>query len=71
MKLRNDQLSNHLNGDLAPLYLISGDEPLQMREACDEVRGAARGQGFSEREVLDAAAGLQVFSGSNYEKSQT
>ena len=58
MKLRNDQLPSHLGGELAPVYLISGDEPLQMREATDEVRAAARGQGFSEREVLDAAAGF-------------
>jgi DNA polymerase-3 subunit delta len=58
VKLRNDQLSNHLSGELAPVYLISGDEPLQMREATDEVRSAARQQGFSEREVLDAAAGF-------------
>jgi DNA polymerase-3 subunit delta len=58
VKLRNDQLTSHLTGELAPVYLISGDEPLQMREATDEVRGAARQQGFTEREVLDAAAGF-------------
>ncbi len=58
MKLRNDQLAAHVSGELAPLYLISGDEPLQMREAADEVRVAARQQGFTEREVLDAAAGF-------------
>lgn len=58
MRLRNDQLAAHLERGLAPVYLISGDEPLQMREAADQVRGAARGQGFTEREVLDSAVGF-------------
>lgn len=53
MRLRNDQLSSHLKRDLAPVYLLSGDEPLQMMEAADEIRLAARQQGFTEREVLD------------------
>lgn len=58
MRLRNDQLAAHLQRGLAPVYLISGDEPLQMREAADEVRAAARGQGYTEREVLDPVAGF-------------
>ncbi len=58
MRLRNDQLAAQLQRDLMPIYLISGDEPLQMQEAADEVRAAARSQGFTEREVLDAAAGF-------------
>ena len=58
MRLRNDQLAASLQRDLAPIYLISGDEPLQMREASDEIRAAARAQGYSEREVLDQGAGF-------------
>ena len=58
MRLRNDQLSDQLQRQLAPIYLISGDEPLQMQEAADEVRAAARSRGYTEREVLDAAAGF-------------
>ncbi|MEJ2694798.1 MAG: DNA polymerase III subunit delta [Candidatus Thiodiazotropha sp.] len=58
MRLRNDQLAEQLQREPAPIYLISGDEPLQMREATDEVRAAARRLGFSEREVLDAATGF-------------
>ncbi|MCU7881464.1 MAG: DNA polymerase III subunit delta [Candidatus Thiodiazotropha sp. (ex Lucinoma aequizonata)] len=53
MRLRNEQLTAHLQRDLAPVYLLSGDEPLQMREAVDEIRSASRQQGYSEREVLD------------------
>lgn len=40
--------------DLAPIYLISGDEPLLMAEASDMVRARARAEGFGEREVLTA-----------------
>ncbi|MCU7907158.1 MAG: DNA polymerase III subunit delta [Candidatus Thiodiazotropha sp. (ex Epidulcina cf. delphinae)] len=58
MRLRNDQLTSRLQRDLAPIYLLSGDEPLQMREAADEIRSAARRQGFSEREVLDQNSGF-------------
>jgi DNA polymerase-3 subunit delta len=41
-------------GSLAPVYLLAGDEHLLLLEALDRVRAAARTQGFSEREVLDA-----------------
>ncbi|MET0067276.1 MAG: DNA polymerase III subunit delta [Candidatus Thiodiazotropha sp.] len=58
MKLRNDQLGGHLKSALAPVYLLSGDEPLQMMEAADEIRRAAREQGYLEREVLDAGSGF-------------
>lgn len=40
-------------GDLAPVYLFGGEEPLQLQEAADAVRARARELGFSEREVLD------------------
>ncbi|MCU7890512.1 MAG: DNA polymerase III subunit delta [Candidatus Thiodiazotropha sp. (ex Ustalcina ferruginea)] len=58
MRLRNEQLASHLQRDLAPVYLLSGDEPLQMQEAVDEIRSAARRQGYSEREVLDQGSGF-------------
>lgn len=53
MKIRPDQLSQHLEKNLAPLYLISGDEPLQVMEASDQVRTMARERGYSERTVMD------------------
>ena len=40
-------------GDLAQVYLLGGEEPLQLQEAADAVRARARELGFSEREVLD------------------
>ncbi len=39
---------------LAPVYLISGDEPLLLIEAADAVRAAARAAGFEERQVFFA-----------------
>ncbi len=37
----------------APVYLVAGDEPLQLMEAADAVRAKARAAGYTEREVLD------------------
>ncbi len=48
------KLQADLARDLAPIYLISGDEPLLMAEAGDMVRAQARSEGFGEREVLTA-----------------
>lgn len=53
MKIRIDQLSQQLEKKLAPVYLISGDEPLQIMEATDRVRAKARELGFIERIVMD------------------
>ncbi len=55
MRTRPHELSAQIKRHgLAPVYLISGDEPLQMNEVADQVRSAARGAGFTEREILDA-----------------
>ena len=58
MKLRFDQLDGHLQQGLQPIYLLSGDEPLQLGEAADAIRAAARAQGFAEREVMHVEAGF-------------
>ncbi len=58
MQLRFDQLAPHLERGLAPIYLVSGDEPLQYMEALDLVRRAARERGFADRTVLEAEAGF-------------
>lgn len=54
MRLTASQLSAHLSKSLAPLYVVAGEEPLLVQESLDAIRAAARRQGFSEREVLDA-----------------
>lgn len=54
MRLRPEQLNNHLqNSNLAPIYFVSGDEPLQKLECVDQLRMAARAQGYDERLVFD------------------
>lgn len=55
-KLRPEQLDASLNKGLAPVYLVSGEEPLLIQEACDSIRRAARQAGFSERELYHADA---------------
>ena len=52
MNIRFEDLPSQLSQGLKPVYIISGDEPLQLGEACDAIRQQARTQGFSEREVL-------------------
>ena len=39
-------------GSMLPLYIFSGDDPLLMMEAMDQLRAAAKKQNFTEREVL-------------------
>lgn len=58
MKLRPEQLGNHLQKGLAPVYLVAGDEPLQVLECSDAIRARARSAGFSEREVLTVDKGF-------------
>jgi DNA polymerase-3 subunit delta len=52
--VRADQLAAHLERQLAPLYVIHGDEPLLALEAADAIRSRARQQGFTQRTVLHA-----------------
>ncbi len=54
MRLRFDELAGHLDRQLAGIYLLSGDEPLQMGEAADLIRNNARKRGYSERDILEA-----------------
>ena len=58
MQVRPEQLASHLARGLKPVYLVSGDEPLQFNESLDAIRAAAREQGFAVRTVLDADTGF-------------
>jgi len=58
MRIKVEQLNNALQKSLKPIYLISGDEPLQMMEAEDTVRKLARQNGFTEREVFQVERGF-------------
>lgn len=73
-KLRIDQLNRHLQQELAPAYLISGDETLLVEESSDEIRRCAFKNGYTEREryfvdkqfdwsqLLSASNNLSLFS---------
>lgn len=50
MKIQANQLSTYLKKNLAPCYLVTGDEHLLVAEALDSIRAAAREQGFTQRE---------------------
>lgn len=55
MQLRSDQLAQHLQRGLKPLYTVHGDEPLLAQEALDALRAHARAHGFSERVVFNVS----------------
>jgi len=59
MKVKPEQLAGRLKGDVAPVYLITGDEPLLSEESCDLLRSYFREQGFTEREVLHVEGGFK------------
>lgn len=54
MRVNPYQLQQALNRQLAPIYLLSGDEPLQLGEAADSIRLAAKNAGYLNREVFSA-----------------
>lgn len=56
---RLEALARSSGRPLPPAFLIAGDEPLLVQEACDAVLAAAREAGFDEREVLHAEAGFE------------
>jgi DNA polymerase-3 subunit delta len=58
MQLKPGQLAAHLRQPLLPLYVVGGEEPLLIQESLDALRQAARQQGYSERQVLDAERGF-------------
>jgi DNA polymerase III subunit delta len=77
VRLSLETLGTQLAQSLLPIYLVSGDEPLLVGEACDAIRARARVAGFSERlvffiertsavweEVRQAAQALSLFASS-------
>ncbi len=59
MNVRPDQLRSALNKQLYPVYLVSGDEPLQAMEATDLIRSSCREQGYAEREIFEVDASFE------------
>ncbi|CAA9891083.1 DNA polymerase III subunit delta [Candidatus Methylobacter favarea] len=59
MRLKPEQLKVSLQKKIAPVYFISGDEPLQLGGMADAVRKAARKAGFETREVFSVETGFE------------
>jgi DNA polymerase-3 subunit delta len=58
VKLNSQQLGSHLSSGVAPVYLVSGDEPLIVDEALDAIRSSAVQQGYTDRQVFVAERGF-------------
>jgi len=56
MNARPDQLQAIVTKNVFPVYMVSGDEPLQQMESLDFIRTYLKEKGYSEREVLDVDA---------------
>ncbi|MBN4080463.1 DNA polymerase III subunit delta [Beggiatoa alba] len=54
MNIPLQQLQGNLKQNIASVYYVAGDEPLQKEEAVKAIRLAVSEQGFTERLVLDA-----------------
>ena len=59
MLLKYETLESHLDQELAPLYILTGDEPLLLLESADQIRQAARRQHVIEREVMTVERGFK------------
>ena len=54
MKIQPNQLPQHLEKGLCPIYLVSGDEALLVQESCDQIRKAAKSAGYQDRLTFHA-----------------
>ena len=52
MRIKLEQLAQQLQKQTAPLYTLSGNEPLLILEAAGLIRTHARQQGYTERELF-------------------
>ena len=59
MRIKPGQLSAELKKGLKPIYVITGDEPLQLAELADQIRKAAKLAGFDNREVITVDANFE------------
>lgn len=59
MRLKPEQLRAALQKNLAPVYFITGDEPLQSGELADAIRTAARQADFDSREIISVDTGFE------------
>lgn len=58
MRIKPEQLEATLKRGLAPVYIVSGDEPLLVDEAAAGIRAAMRRAGVAERQSFQAESGF-------------
>jgi DNA polymerase-3 subunit delta len=58
VRIQLHQLEAHLRRRVTPVYLVCGEEPLQLGDAAKAVREEAGKQGFAERELLEQDTGF-------------
>lgn len=58
MRLKATELGAALKKNLAPVYFLSGDEPLQLGEMADAIRKTARLAGYNSREIFSVETGF-------------
>jgi DNA polymerase-3 subunit delta len=58
VRLNAEQIAGALK-QLAPVYFVTGDEPLQQGEVADAIRLVAKKSGYSTREVFSVETGFQ------------
>jgi DNA polymerase III subunit delta len=71
MKIKPEQLQSQLRNNLAPVYLVGGEELLLVQESCDLIHKAAEALGFNEhiRLQLDSGFDWQNFYNIAYTSS--
>lgn len=58
MRVNFPQLAAQLRQGPKPVYLLHGDEPLQLIEAADAIRSSCRSHGFAERQIFTVLPGF-------------
>lgn len=53
MKINTSQLETSLKQKIYPVYLLSGDEPLLLNKAKQQIYAYAKNQGFTHKEIVD------------------
>lgn len=61
MRLKPEQLEGVLKKNLSAIYFLTGDEPLQMGEAADAIRLAAKTVGYTTREICSVGSGFEWY----------
>ena len=59
MRLKPEQLVGTLQKNLSAVYLLHGDEPLQIGEMSDLIRQCAKKAGFLERDIFSTDTGFE------------